>query len=70
MNVHKVKSQFSLDTHKSDQSLLCAQWATKYPNFLHVDSEYSDQTELIARPIRVFSCRIAIFSVFSIKEIL
>ena len=26
------------------ESLLCAQWVAKYPNFLHADSEDSDQT--------------------------
>ena len=65
-----MKIQFSLDIRKIDQSFLCAHLATKDPNFLHADSEYSDQTELIARPIRIFSCRIAIFLVFSIKQIL
>ena len=46
--------QFSLDTHQSDQSLLCALRATKDHNFLNADSEYSDQTGLMHRHILGF----------------
>ena len=36
MGVHKVKIQFSLDILKSDQSLLCAQWAIFFFRFRDV----------------------------------
>ena len=39
---------------QSDQSSLCAQWVAKYPSFLNVDREDSDQTGQTPRLIRVF----------------
>ena len=39
----------------SDQSSLCAQWVAKDPSFFHVDSEDSDQTGRMPRPIWVFT---------------
>ena len=37
------------------ESLLCAQWVAKYPQFLHAESEDSDQTGQMPRLIWVFS---------------
>ena len=42
---------------QSDQSLLCAQWVVRDPNFLHADSEDSDQTGWMSRLIIVFTGR-------------
>ena len=42
---------------QSDQILRCAQWITKDPSFLHVDSEVSDQTGRMPRLIWVFPGR-------------
>ena len=39
---------------RSNQSLRCALSGYKDPNFLHTDSEDSDQTELMPRLILVF----------------
>ena len=36
---------------QSDQSLLCAQSIAEDPDFLHADSEYSDQTGRMPRLI-------------------
>ena len=60
MTVHPAKTQIRLGgsdwaSAQSDQSSLCAQWVAKDPNFLHVDSEDSDQTERMPRLIRVFA---------------
>ena len=45
MTVHPAKTQISLSICPVwSASLLCAQWVAKYPRFLHVDSEDSDQT--------------------------
>ena len=49
----------------SDQSVLCAQWVTKDPSFLHVDSEDSDQTGRMPRLIWVFTGRTSILLVLS-----
>ena len=39
------------------ESLLCAQWVAKDPNFLHADSENSDQIGRMPRLIWVFAGR-------------
>ena len=44
----------SEDSYQSGSSL-CAQWVAKNPNFLHADSENSDQTGRMPRLIWVFA---------------
>ena len=45
-HVRSAKTQISLDIHPPSliRVLLCAQWVSKDPSFLHIDSEDSDQT--------------------------
>ena len=47
------------------ESSLCAQWVAKEPNFLHVDSEDSDQSGWMPRLIWVFAGRTIILFVLS-----
>ena len=49
MSVHPAKVLISLGIPQSDQSLLYDQWASKDPSFLHMNSEDSNQTELVSR---------------------
>ena len=58
MNVRPAKTQFSLGIRPCwSESSLCAQWVAKDPNFLHADSEDSDQTRWMPRLIWVFAGR-------------
>ena len=50
---------------QSDQPSLCAQWGAKDISFLHADSEDSDQTGRMPRPIWVFAGRTVILFVLS-----
>ena len=54
---------------QSDQSSLCAQWVAKDPSFLHVDSEYPDQTGWMPRLIWVIAGRTLILLVLSCREL-
>ena len=54
---------------QSDQSSLCAQWVVKNPSFLHVDSEYSDQTWRMHRLIWVFAGRTCHFVGFVVRRL-
>ena len=65
--VHPAKTQISLASAQSDQSSLCAQWVAKDPNFLHADSEDSDQTGRMPRLIWVFAGHTAILLVLSCR---
>ena len=61
-----AKTQISLGVRPVwSESLLCAQWVVKDPNFLHVDSEVSDQTRRMPRLIWGFAGRILILLVLS-----
>ena len=52
MSVRRAKTQISLDiTSVSQKSSQYAQWVAKGSNFLHADSEDTDQTELMPRLI-------------------
>ena len=51
-------------------SLLCAQWVAKDPNFLHADSEDSDQTGRKPRLIWVFAGRTRHFVGFVMRWLL
>ena len=53
---------------QSDQSLLCTQWVAKDPSFLHADSEDSDQTGQMPRPIGVFAGRTFTLLVLSCRS--
>ena len=56
VTVRLAKTQISLGIRPVwSESLLCAQWVTKDPSFLHADSEGSDQTRQMHRLIRVFA---------------
>ena len=58
MNVRPAKTQISLGIRPFwSESSLCAQWVAKDPNFLHADSEDSDQTRWMPRLIWVFAGR-------------
>ena len=48
---------------------LCAQWVAKDPSFLHEDSEDSDQTGRIPRPIWVFAGRTCNFVGFVMRRL-
>ena len=54
---------------QSDQSLRChgGQWVAKDPSFLHADSEDSDQTGWMPRPIWVFTGRTCHFVGFVMR---
>ena len=55
-HVRPAKTQISLGTRPVwSESLLCAQWVAKEPNFLHADNEDSDQTGRMSRLIWVFA---------------
>ena len=50
-HVRRAKTPISLDIPQSDQTALCAQWATKDPRFLHVDREdWSDWADALVDP--------------------
>ena len=49
------------------ESLLCSQWVAKDPSFLHADSEDSDQTGWMPRPIWVFAGRACHFVGFVMR---
>ena len=52
MTVRPAKIQLSLGIRPVwFESSLCAQWIAKDPSFLHADSEDSDQTGRMPRPI-------------------
>ena len=58
--LHDKTNKITARSEDSDQPgvwsvLLCAQWVTKDPSFLHADSEDSDQTGQIPGLIRVFA---------------
>ena len=56
--VPPAKTQISLGNRPVwSESTLCAQWVAKGPNFLHADSEDSDQTGRMPRLIWVFTGR-------------
>ena len=66
MSVHPAKTQISLGIHQVwSESSLSAQWVPKDPSFLHVDSEYSDQTGQMPRLTWVFAVRTLILLVLS-----
>ena len=57
-HVRRAKTQISLGIRPVwSESSLCAQWVAKDPNFLHADSENSDQTGRMPRLIWVFARR-------------
>ena len=52
MSVRRAKTQISIGILPvSQESSQRAQWVTKDSNFLHADSEDTDQTELMPRLI-------------------
>ena len=56
LHVRPAKTQINLGIRPVwSESLLCAQWVTKDPIFLHADSEDSDQTGRMPRLIWVFA---------------
>ena len=58
MTVRQAKTQISLGIRPVwSEFLLFTQWVAKDPNFLHADSEDSDQTGWIPRLIWVFAGR-------------
>ena len=59
MSVRPAKTQISLGSVRPvwSESSLCTQWVAKDPNFLHADSEDSDQTGRMSRLIWVFAGR-------------
>ena len=62
--VHPAKTQISLGIHPVwSESSLCAQWVAQDPNFLHADSNDSDQPGRVPRLIRVFPGRTGHFVV-------
>ena len=68
MTVHPAKTQISLSIHPvCSESSLSAQWVSKDPSFLHVDSEDSDQTGRMPRLIRVFAERTCHFAGFVMR---
>ena len=52
------------------ESSLCAQWVAKDPNFLHADSEDSDQTGRMPRLVRVFTGRTCHFVGFVMRRLI
>ena len=68
MDVHPAKTQISLSA-QSDQSSLSTHWVTKDPNFLHADSEDSDQTGQMPRLIPVFAGRTCYFVGFVMRRL-
>ena len=52
---------------RSAWALLCAQWVAKDPNFIHADSEDSDQTGRMPRLIWVFAGHTLILLVLSCR---
>ena len=52
------------------ESLLCTQWVAKDPNFLHADSEDSDQTGRMPRLIWVFAGRTCHFVGFVMRRLI
>ena len=68
VSVRPAKTQISLGIRRVwSESSLCAQWVAKDPNFLHVDSEDSDQTGRIPKLIWVVAGRTAILLVLSCR---
>ena len=68
MTVRLAKTQISLGIRPVwSQSLLCAQLVVKDQNFLHADSEDSDQTGRMPKLIRVFAGRTVIFVGFVMR---
>ena len=68
MTVRPAKTRISLGIRQDwSVSLLCAQWVTKDPRFLHADSEDSDQTVRMSRLIWVIAGRTATVLVFSCR---
>ena len=64
LNNHKMSHDMTKPTkwvcaqrRLKSESLLCIQWVAKDPSFLHVDSEFSDQTGRMPRLIWVFAGR-------------
>ena len=56
MTVRPAKTQISLGIRPVwSESSLCAQWVAKDPNFLHADSQDSDQTGRMPRLIWVIA---------------
>ena len=51
------------------ESWLCIQWVAKYPSFLHVESEDSDQTGQMPRLIRVFAGHTCYFVGFDMRQL-
>ena len=60
----------ALASAQSDQSSLCAQWVAKDPNFLHADSEGSDQTGRMPRLIWIFAGRTCHFVGFVMRRLI
>ena len=68
MSMCQAKTQISLGIRPDwSESLLCAQWVAKDPNFLRADSEDSDQAGRIPRLIWVFAERTLILLVLSCR---
>ena len=68
MSVRPAKSQISLGIPPVwSESSLCVQWVAKDPNFLHADSEDSDQTGRMPRQSWVFAGRTVTLLVFSCR---
>ena len=66
MAVRPAKTQISLVMRSAwSESSLCAQWVAKDPNFLHANSDDSDQTARMPRLIWVFAGCTAILLVLS-----
>ena len=66
MSLHPAKTQISLGIRRVlSESSLCAQWVAKGPNFLHEDSEDSDQAGRMPRLIWVFAGRTVTLLVLS-----
>ena len=70
-HVHPVKTQISLGIRPVwSESSLCAKWVAKDPNFLHADSEDSDQTGRMPRLIWVFAGRTCHFVGFVMRRLI
>ena len=68
LSVHPAKTHISLGIHPVwSESSLCTQWVAQHPRFLHADSEDSDQTGRMPRPIWVFAGRTVILLVVSCR---
>ena len=69
MTVRPAKTQISLVIHPVwSESLLCAQWVVKEPNFLYAHSDDSDQSWRIPRLIWDFAGRTGHFVCFVMRR--